>query len=167
MVWTDDAEVPAVERRHLGNLQTLSGGDNRGIDCAQRKVSISSNKLRYPEPVGGAHRLRGECARSQIANETNLGVDAQPTADEVGHLGYDQFRHDQRTGMCSQQLKTRVMMPVVGIDVRIKRTRVDQKRDGTTSLERISSMRSEMSSRPLRPAAAASSGRLAWSLTPR
>lgn len=46
-------------------------------------------------------------------------------------------------------------MAVVGIDVGIERSRINQKGYGATSAARISSMRSEMSSRPLRPAAAA------------
>lgn len=59
--------------------------------------------------------------------------------------------------MCQEEIKGLVMVPVVGVDVGVERPGVDQDRYLATSAARISSIRSEMSSRPLRPAAAARS----------
>lgn len=53
------------------------------------------------------------------------------------------------------------MVTVVAVDVRVQRAGVDDQGDDGTSLARISSIRSEMSSWPLAPAAAASSLRRA------
>lgn len=57
--------------------------------------------------------------------------------------------------MGQEEVKGVVMVPVVGVDVGVERSGVDQDRYFATSAARISSMRSEMSSRPLRPAPAA------------
>ncbi len=57
--------------------------------------------------------------------------------------------------MVQQQLERFGMMAVVGIDVGIQRSRVDEESYRVTSAARISSIRLEMSSRPLRPAPAA------------
>jgi len=56
--------------------------------------------------------------------------------------------------MVSQQFECGAVIAVVGVDVGVERAGVDEEGYGVTSAARISSMRSEMSSRPLRPAAA-------------
>jgi len=58
------------------------------------------------------------------------------------------------------------MVTVVGVDVGIQRSGVDQESYRSTSAARISSIRSEMSSRPLRPAPAAANLRppSSWSI---
>ncbi len=57
--------------------------------------------------------------------------------------------------MVQQELERFGVVAVVGIDVGVERSRVDEEGYRATSAARISSMRSEMSSRPLRPAPAA------------
>ncbi len=57
--------------------------------------------------------------------------------------------------MVQQELERFGVMAVVGIDVGIERSRVDEEGYRVTPAARISSIRSEMSSRPLRPAPAA------------
>ena len=59
--------------------------------------------------------------------------------------------------MGQEEFKRLVMVSVVGVDVGVERPGVDQDRYFATSAARISSIRSEMSSRPLRPAPAARS----------
>ncbi len=59
-----------------------------------------------------------------------------------------------------EQLQAGGMVPVVAIDVGVEGPGVDDQCDGWTSLARISSIRSEISARPLAPAPAASSLRL-------
>jgi hypothetical protein len=54
-----------------------------------------------------------------------------------------------------QQLRARLVMLIVGVDIGVERASVDDERWSATSLRGISSMRSEMSWRPLRPAARA------------
>ena len=61
--------------------------------------------------------------------------------------------------MLLEKLKAFGMVAVVCVDVGVQRPGVDQERYGRTSARRISSIRSEMSDRPLAPAAAAISWR--------
>jgi hypothetical protein len=58
-----------------------------------------------------------------------------------------------------EQLEAGGVMGVVGVDVGVEGARVDDQRDRRLSARMISSMRSEMSLRPLRPAAFAPSRR--------
>ena len=57
--------------------------------------------------------------------------------------------------MGEQEVKRLAVVTVVGVDVGIQWSSVDQDGYFATSDARISSIRSEMSSRPLRPAPAA------------
>ena len=61
--------------------------------------------------------------------------------------------------MLLEKLKAFGMVAVVCVDVGVQRPGVDQERYGRTSARRISSIRSEVSDRPLAPAAAAISWR--------
>ena len=57
--------------------------------------------------------------------------------------------------MLREQIQAGRVMSIVCVDVGVERPGIDDQRDAGTSLARISSMRSEMSEQPLRPAAAA------------
>ena len=61
--------------------------------------------------------------------------------------------------MRQKKIKGTAVMSVVGVDIGVERSGVDQDRYWVTSTARSSSIRSEMSSRPLRPAPAARSWR--------
>jgi hypothetical protein len=61
--------------------------------------------------------------------------------------------------MTLEEIQTLFVMPIVSVDVRVQRPGVDQKRYGRTSARRISSIRPEMSERPLCPTPAAMSWR--------
>ena len=67
--------------------------------------------------------------------------------------------------MCFQEAETGSVVLVVGVDVSVERAGIDDQRDNGTSLASISSMRSDTSRQPLRPAAAAPNrrtGPLRW-----
>ena len=55
-----------------------------------------------------------------------------------------------------EEFETGVVVTVVAVDIRVQWACVDDQSDDPTSLARISSIRSEMSSWPLAPVAAAS-----------
>ena len=112
-----------------------------------------------PQPVARSHWLDVKIARGDVAYEAHLCAGAEPCADQVRDLGDYEGWHDQRTRMGSQQFQAGCVVPVAGINVCIQGASVDDQRDDGTSLARISSMRSETSARPLRPAAAAPSRR--------
>lgn len=107
----------------------------------------------------GSPWVGARCSEGRVAEELQLGLRAQAGTEQVDDLGNDQGRNDQRSRMGLQQLRTRLVVLVVGIDVGVERTRVNDDSYGVTSLPKISSIRSEMSCRPLRPAAFAPSTR--------
>ena len=71
--------------------------------------------------------------------------DAEVPPVESGDLGDREDRHEQRARMRLEQLQARGVMPVVGIDVGVQRSGIDQDRDERPSCARISSIRSETS----------------------
>lgn len=153
---TDDGEVPAVYGRDVTDAQPFCCGHHRGVDGAQRQVSVPCNKFSDPQPISRGYRLDDERTVGQVAEESHLRFGAQPGAEEVDHLGDDECRDDQRTRMSLQKLQRRRVVSIVGVDVGIERARIDNNCPyGPTSAARISSIRSEISLRPLRPAAAA------------
>jgi hypothetical protein len=81
---------------------------------------------------------------------------AEVAVVDCGDLGDHQGRDDQRAGVRAEQLQAGEMMAVVGVDRGVEGAGVDNDRYLGTSAARISSIRSEMSVRPLRPAPAAS-----------
>lgn len=101
-----------------------------------------------------------QVARREIAEKSNFGIGAQPSADEIGDFGDDERRDDERTWVSFEQVQASGVVSVVAIDIGVERTGIDDQSDCWTSLARISSMRSEMSSRPLAPAPPARSRRL-------
>jgi len=152
---TDDAEVAAVERRHFGDVEPLRCRDHRGVDGAERQVSILGDELRDADGVAGMQRLDREAAAGEVAEEANLGLPAQPGCDQVGDLGDDERGEDEGAWVGFEQLQAGRVVGVVGVDVGVEGPGVEDQRDGAISEARISSIRSETSLWPLRPPAAA------------
>ncbi len=155
MAWPDDAEVAAVERRHFSDVEPLCCRDHRGVDGAERQVSVLGDELRDADGVAGMQRLNREAAAGEVAKEANLGLPAQPGSDQVGDLGDDERGEDEGAWVGFEQLQAGSVMGVVGVDVGVEGPGVEDQRDGAISEARISSIRSETSLWPLRPLAAA------------
>jgi hypothetical protein len=81
--------VPAVGGGDLCDAQALRRGDDGGVDGAEREVVVTGDELGDPERIGGVDRLERQAARSEIAEETDLGVPAEAGGDQVGDLGDD------------------------------------------------------------------------------
>lgn len=86
------------------------------------------------------------------ATASCAGIDAEPASQQIGHLGDHELRHHERTWVGFQKFETFGVVRVVCIHVGVQRARVDDQRDPGTSAVRISSIRSEISDRPLPPA---------------
>lgn len=151
----DDGEVSPVECGDLGDVEPLGGGHHRCVDGSEGEIPIPAHQLGDPEPVTGHHRLDGELPGGEIAQEPDFGLCSEPTADEVGDLCDDEGRDDEGARVGEQQFERFGVVAIVGVDVGVEGSGVDQRGYVGTSAARISSMRSEMSSRPLRPAPAA------------
>lgn len=94
--------------------------------------------------VTGVNWLEGEVARREVAKESGFCLPSQAACDQIGHLGQNQRRNDQRTRVGLQQLETCRVMSVVPVDVGIQRTSVNDQRDESTSARMSSSIRSEI-----------------------
>lgn len=136
-------------------VEPLGRGDYRGIDGAERQIVVLGDELGDANWVFGVKWLDREATVGKVAEESNLGLPAQASSDQIGDLGDDEGGDDEWAGIGFQQLEAGGVMGVVGVDVGVEGTRVDDQRDGTVSEAMISSIRSEMSLCPLRPLAAA------------
>lgn len=156
----DRGEMAAVDRGDLGDVEPLGGGDHGRVDGSESEVAVGGDELGDPEPVACRHRLDRERAGSEVPQEPDLGLGAEPGGEQVRDLGDEEDWDDERPRMCLEQVERCLVVRVVAVDVRVERPGVDeQRRYRRTSAARISSMRSETSCRPLRPALAAPSGR--------
>lgn len=117
MARAHNAEVAAIERRHLGGVEPLRGGDHRGVDGAKRQVAIFGDELGYANRVTGVQRLDREAAAGEIAEEADLGFPAETRLDQIGNLGDDEGGDDERARMGLEQLQAGRVVGVVGVDV--------------------------------------------------
>jgi hypothetical protein len=152
--------VPPVHGRDISYAEAFGCGNDGRVDRAERQVVVLRNQLDHAERISGVDGLQHERTAGEVAEEAGLGLPAESRGKQVDDLGDDQGRDEQRPGMRFQQLTAGGVMRVVCVDVRVERAGVDDQRDGD-SARMISSTRSEMSLRPLRPAAAALSVRRA------
>ena len=150
------AEVAAVERCHFGGIKPLGHGDHGGVDRAQRQIAVLGYELGDADRITSVQRLDEEVAGGQVAKEADLGLPSKPGANQIDDLGDDESGEDERPRVGLEQLQTGSVMGVIGVDVGVERTGVQDQRDGAISEERISSIRSETSLLPLCPLAAAS-----------
>ena len=141
-----------VQRHDRGNTQTPLGGDDRRVNRSQHLIAVSMDKFRYAQPIARPDRFNAELARGQISEKSHLGCRAKTGTYQVAHLGYHQSRHDQPAAILAQECQAGMMVAVVGVYVGVDRTRVYESGYRVTSDARISSIRSEMSVLPLRPA---------------
>ena len=157
MAGPDDAEVPSVDGRDIGDAEAFGGGDDRGVYGAERQVVVPRDELDHAERVCRVDGLKYEGAAAEVAEEAGLCLPAEARRQQVRDFGDDEGGDDERPGVRLQQFEAGGVVRVVGIDVRVERAGVDDQCDGAISARMISSTRSEMSLRPLRPAAAAPS----------
>lgn len=153
------AEVAPVHCCDLGFAEALGCRDNRGVDRPERKVVVLRHQLDHAKGVGRVEGFKHEGAIGEVAEEASFRLPAQACAEQVCDLRDNERRNDERAWMRLQQLKARRVVRVVRVDVRVERAGVDDQCDDADSARMISSTRSEMSVRPLRPAAAAPSRR--------
>jgi len=152
---TDNREVPSIQRRDDTEVQSFGKRDDGCIDGSQGQVAISSYELCDPYPIARENRHRGEVSRGEIPKESDFCCPAEASLDEIGNFGDDELRHQQWPRMGFKKLQACFMVVVVRIDVRVKRTGIDDQRDRRASCRMISSMWRAVSRRPLRPAFAA------------
>ncbi len=96
MTWANDGEVTAVERRQSLDTEPLAGGHDRGVENAERQVTVLLEQIDDACPIEGLDRLDQNLAVTQGAGKRLLRRRADATTEEVGDLGDDERRDDQR-----------------------------------------------------------------------
>jgi hypothetical protein len=91
--------VPAVEGGDLLDVQALSGGDDGGIDAAQREVAVDAHELCDPQPLVDGDRFGNEVAGGEVTEKSDLCVSAEPGAEQVDDLGDDELGDEERAGV--------------------------------------------------------------------
>lgn len=99
MLGAHDSEVATIECGDLGGIESLGGGDNGGVNGAESDVPVAVDELGDPEPIGGLDGLAAEVAGRQIPEEPDLSIRAEAAGDQVGDLGDDERRYDERSGV--------------------------------------------------------------------
>jgi len=61
--------------------QAFGRDDDRGVDSAEWKVSVSGDELGDAQPVRRGHGLREEVPGRKVAEKPNFWLDAQPGAE--------------------------------------------------------------------------------------
>lgn len=150
-----DGEVLTIERRDAAFIKPLRGGHHGCVNGAKGQIAVASDEFRNPQPVGRSDGFDGELACGEVCQETHLRLVAKTGTEQVDDLGDNERRNDQRSRMRLKQLKAGLVVPVIGVHIGVQRSGVDDQRNGDSSSARICSIRWEMSSRPLDPAAAA------------
>jgi hypothetical protein len=143
---TNHGEVPAIQRGDLPRFEALTEGDDRRVNGPKRQIPVHADQFRDAQPVPRCDGLDDEVPHGQVPEETQLSRRAQPGRDELGNLCDDQRRDQQRSRMLREQLKAGPVIAVVGVDVGVQRSSIDDQRGDVASAARISSIRSEMSS---------------------
>jgi hypothetical protein len=109
--------MSSVDRRDLADAEALRSGDDRGVDRSKWEIAVRRDEFGDAQPISGWHGVDREHACCEVSEESNLRLDAESCREQVGHLGDDQHRDDQRAGVSLEQLEGCVMMRVVGVDV--------------------------------------------------
>lgn len=148
----DHGEVPPVGRCDVCNSKTFGCRHDRCIDGAEWQVVVATDQFCDAEPVARSDRFWDQVAHGQVAEKPDLRLDPKPGLQQIGHLGDDKGRDDERSGVGFEEVDARLVITIVTVDVGVERARVDDQRDESTSLARICSIRSEMSEWPLAPA---------------
>lgn len=155
-----DGEVASIDRCDVADTESLGGSDHRCVDGSEGQISVLRHEFSDAHPVRRRDWFDDEIAGGEVSEKPDLGLDPEARPEQVDDLGDHQGRNDQRPRVGFEQVETRVVVTVVAVDVGVQRPGIDDQRDEPTSLARISSMRSEMSERPLAPAPAARNRRL-------
>jgi hypothetical protein len=125
--------------------ESFGGGHDGGVDRPERQIAIGPGQFGDPDPVGRQDGFGKEVPGCQVPEEPDLGLDSQPSAEEVNDLGDHEYGNDQGSGMLLEELETFGVMPVVPIDVGIERAGIDHEGYEATSARRIRSICSDTS----------------------
>lgn len=91
MARSQDAEVPAVERRELGFVQALDDREHRGIHEADISIGVSLAEVSDAAKVARGQLLDVETPSDDVIEQRQTSARMKARVDEVVDL--DQHRH--------------------------------------------------------------------------
>ncbi len=92
----DRPEMPVVDRRDVGGAQPFGDRDHGGVRRAQREVRILPHEVGHPGEVLRGGGLDDQLAACQRVEERGLDCGTWLNLEEVGDLGDDRGRDDDR-----------------------------------------------------------------------
>ena len=156
MCRSNNGEVTPVDRGDVAHAETLCCGHDRRVDRAEGQVTVARDQFCDAQPVCDRYRLHDEGAAGEVAQKADLWIGPESGGEQVDDFGDDERGNDERAGVSFEQLERGGVVGVVGVDVGVERPGIDDESGyRPTSAARISSIRPEMSWRPLWPAPAA------------
>ena len=105
--------MTAIERCDFPHAQALRGCDDGGVDRAEREIAVGRNEFGDSEPVRGSDGLWDEIPCGKVTDEAHLGIGSDARAQQVRHLGDDEFRDDEWAGMRLKELEALLVVGVV------------------------------------------------------
>jgi hypothetical protein len=112
-----DGEVAAIDCRELCDVESFGGRDDGSVNGAERKVVVLRHEPGDSYQVAGVNWLEREVASRNVTQEPDFGLPSQASRDQVGHLGKNKRRDDQRAWVGLKELKARRVVSVVTVDV--------------------------------------------------
>jgi hypothetical protein len=99
----DCPEVPVVDRRDVGGAQAFGDRDHRGVCRAQREVRVLPHEVGHPGEVLGSGGLDDQLAIRERVEERGFDGGTWLDLEEIGDLGDDRGRDDDRAAEPSEQ----------------------------------------------------------------
>jgi hypothetical protein len=97
--------MAVVERGDIRDADPFGGRDHGRVHGAEREVVVAGDELGDSEQVCRVDGLEREVPGCQVAEESDLGLPAEATREQVGDLGDDEARDEQWAGMRFEQLE--------------------------------------------------------------
>lgn len=117
MIRSYDSEVSVVEGGNLGEVESLGRGYHRGIDRSEWQIPIAPDEFSNTKPVLAGDGFTEQVAGGEVPEEADFGLNTEPAGQQVRHLGYHQYGHEQGTWVRFDELESFEVVVVVDVDV--------------------------------------------------
>ena len=110
-------EVPMVDRRDVGGAQALGDRDHRGVRSTQREVRVLPHEVGHPGEILRGSGFDDQFAAGQRLEERGLDSGSRLDLEEVGDLGDDRGRDDDRSAEPPEQRGACLMVTVLALSI--------------------------------------------------
>ncbi len=106
MTRLDDGEVTTIQGSYLGDTEPLGKSDHRGVNGAERQVTVLPDEVSHPSEVLDARIKTHQPPSSQEPEERLFDVRTATGLQHVAGLSHNRTRHRQLTGPLPQKVRT-------------------------------------------------------------